>query len=387
MTIEERTTGLEAQPDISGVESGSMNFGDDRSSRRRAGRGIIERAAGGIALEEAFDVGHVVSAIRWLEEGIPAALRINLVFGVPGGIDASPEALAAMTGRCRRHVLDRASVAITRACWRWPSCTAPPDPDRARGRRLPAAGARAERGAGRDGRRPTPARSADVATRRRPRAAGRLRRPRTSALAGGRRRDARGDPRGGARAVRAARLPRATSMRRLARARGGDLPLVLEQGDSGRPPGRLHGAAHRARRRRRWSASSAPPCGWPRRCASTSSSTGPPPGGVRDRQRDQALTEEPRRALIAKRDEYQRMFSEMIRDGIRDGSRARSDVHVATYAILLQCTGVALWFDPRGRSRSRRSPSCTWSSCSARCRPRASCRRGDRDRLARGRRA
>jgi 3-keto-5-aminohexanoate cleavage enzyme len=29
MTIEERTTGLEARPDISGVESGSMNFGDD----------------------------------------------------------------------------------------------------------------------------------------------------------------------------------------------------------------------------------------------------------------------------------------------------------------------------------------------------------------------
>ena len=52
----------------------------------------------GIALEvEAFDVGHVVSAVRWLDEGIlPAPMRINLVFGVPGGIDASPEALVAM---------------------------------------------------------------------------------------------------------------------------------------------------------------------------------------------------------------------------------------------------------------------------------------------------
>ena len=100
MTIEERTTGLEAQPDISGVESGSMNFGDDTFiTPPAAGRGIIERATGaGIALEvEAFDVGHVISAIRWLEEGIlPPPLRINLVFGVPGGIDASPEALAAM---------------------------------------------------------------------------------------------------------------------------------------------------------------------------------------------------------------------------------------------------------------------------------------------------
>jgi 3-keto-5-aminohexanoate cleavage enzyme len=101
MTIVERTTGLEAKPDISGVESGSMNFGDDTFiTPPAAGRGIIERAlAAGIALEvEAFDVGHVVSAVRWLQEGIlPPPLRINLVFGVPGGIDASPEALAAMT--------------------------------------------------------------------------------------------------------------------------------------------------------------------------------------------------------------------------------------------------------------------------------------------------
>ena len=101
MTIEERTTGLEAQPDISGVESGSMNFGDDTFiTPPTAGRGIVERAReAGIALEvEAFEVGHVISALRWLEEGLlPAPLRINLVFGVPGGIDASPEALAAMT--------------------------------------------------------------------------------------------------------------------------------------------------------------------------------------------------------------------------------------------------------------------------------------------------
>jgi AcrR family transcriptional regulator len=61
-----------------------------------------------------------------------------------------------------------------------------------------------------------------------------------------------------------------------------------------------------------------------------------------------ALKAVPRAALIAKRDEYQHMFSGMIRDGIRDGSLHTSDVPVATYAILLQCTGVALWFDPSG---------------------------------------
>jgi 3-keto-5-aminohexanoate cleavage enzyme len=100
MSIEERTTGLEAKPDISGVESGSMNFGDETFiTPPPAGRGIVERATeAGIALEvEAFDVGHVVSAVRWLEQGIlEPPMRINLVFGVPGGIDASPEALEAM---------------------------------------------------------------------------------------------------------------------------------------------------------------------------------------------------------------------------------------------------------------------------------------------------
>jgi 3-keto-5-aminohexanoate cleavage enzyme len=100
MTIDERVTGLEAKPDISGVESGSMNFGDETFiTPPPAGRGIIERALdAGIALEvEAFDVGHVVSAVRWLEEGIlPSQMRINLVFGVPGGVDATPEALEAM---------------------------------------------------------------------------------------------------------------------------------------------------------------------------------------------------------------------------------------------------------------------------------------------------
>ena len=100
MTIEERTTGLEAKPDISGVESGSMNFGEETFiTPPPAGKGIVKRALdAGIALEvEAFDVGHVVSAVRWLDDGLlPSPMRINLVFGVPGGIDATPEALNAM---------------------------------------------------------------------------------------------------------------------------------------------------------------------------------------------------------------------------------------------------------------------------------------------------
>lgn len=61
-----------------------------------------------------------------------------------------------------------------------------------------------------------------------------------------------------------------------------------------------------------------------------------------------ALSEPARQRLIAQRDLYQQRFAETIRDGIRDGSLRSSNARVATYAILLQCTGVALWFDPAG---------------------------------------
>lgn len=100
MPIDERMTGLEARPDLAGVETGSMNFGEDPFvTLPRDARAVVERATAlGIGLEvEAFDVGHVVQAVRMLERGeLPEPMRANLVFGVPGGIDASPEALDAM---------------------------------------------------------------------------------------------------------------------------------------------------------------------------------------------------------------------------------------------------------------------------------------------------
>jgi AcrR family transcriptional regulator len=61
-----------------------------------------------------------------------------------------------------------------------------------------------------------------------------------------------------------------------------------------------------------------------------------------------ALTDAPRRALIAQRDAYQQIFVGLIEGGVGDGSLRVSDPRVAAYAILLQCTGVALWFDPDG---------------------------------------
>jgi 3-keto-5-aminohexanoate cleavage enzyme len=100
MPMEQRMTGLEARPDLAGVETGSMNFGEDPFVTVPAdARRVIDRAGElGIGLEaEMFDVGHVVAAVRMLERGeLPPPLRANLVFGVPGGIDATPEALDAM---------------------------------------------------------------------------------------------------------------------------------------------------------------------------------------------------------------------------------------------------------------------------------------------------
>lgn len=61
-----------------------------------------------------------------------------------------------------------------------------------------------------------------------------------------------------------------------------------------------------------------------------------------------ALSGDARAALIARRDAYEGLFAGLIEAGIGDGSLRCSHPQVATYAILLQCTGVALWFDPAG---------------------------------------
>lgn len=61
-----------------------------------------------------------------------------------------------------------------------------------------------------------------------------------------------------------------------------------------------------------------------------------------------ALSPEPRAALIAWRDMYEDLFDGLIRGGIDDGTFHTASSRVATYAILLQCTGVSMWFDPRG---------------------------------------
>jgi len=61
-----------------------------------------------------------------------------------------------------------------------------------------------------------------------------------------------------------------------------------------------------------------------------------------------ALSGDDRIEIQAKRDAYQAMFIEFIEDGTRAGIFKASDVKIVSYAILLECTGVAIWFAPNG---------------------------------------
>ncbi len=100
MSIEERMQGMSAGPDLASLETGSMSFGDDLfATTLPQTRDVIARGRElGIGFEvEAFDVGHVVTAVRLLDAGeLDPPLNVNMVVGVPGGIDATPEALHAM---------------------------------------------------------------------------------------------------------------------------------------------------------------------------------------------------------------------------------------------------------------------------------------------------
>jgi AcrR family transcriptional regulator len=61
-----------------------------------------------------------------------------------------------------------------------------------------------------------------------------------------------------------------------------------------------------------------------------------------------ALSGDDRIEIQAKRDAYQAMFIGFIEDGVRAGVFKASDVKIVSYAILLECTGVAIWFAPNG---------------------------------------
>lgn len=62
-----------------------------------------------------------------------------------------------------------------------------------------------------------------------------------------------------------------------------------------------------------------------------------------------ALHGDRRKVVMALRDDYEVTFFSLVADGVADGRLRSRDVPLATKAILLQCTGVAVWFKPSGR--------------------------------------
>lgn len=100
MSIADRAGGLEAGPEMAGIETGSVNFGEELFPTTPAETREIARRAStrGITLEvEAFELGHVEAALRFRDEGaLPDPLCFNLVFGVPGALGASHRNLVAM---------------------------------------------------------------------------------------------------------------------------------------------------------------------------------------------------------------------------------------------------------------------------------------------------
>lgn len=55
--------------------------------------------------------------------------------------------------------------------------------------------------------------------------------------------------------------------------------------------------------------------------------------------------------MLALRDAYESIFRQLIADGVEAGEFEVPDVRITTKALLLQCTGVAVWYRDGGRLR------------------------------------
>ncbi len=53
--------------------------------------------------------------------------------------------------------------------------------------------------------------------------------------------------------------------------------------------------------------------------------------------------------VVKKRDEYEKIFQDLIKEGRDKGIFASGDIKILSYAILTLCTAGAFWFNPGGR--------------------------------------
>jgi AcrR family transcriptional regulator len=61
------------------------------------------------------------------------------------------------------------------------------------------------------------------------------------------------------------------------------------------------------------------------------------------------LTAEHYRDIVDVRDEYERIFQNLIREGAESSVFAPGDIKILSYAILTLCTAGATWYNPGGR--------------------------------------
>ena len=61
------------------------------------------------------------------------------------------------------------------------------------------------------------------------------------------------------------------------------------------------------------------------------------------------LTAEHYRSIVKKRDEYESIFQDLIRQGMDERVFADVDVKILSYAILTLCTAGATWYNSNGR--------------------------------------
>ena len=61
------------------------------------------------------------------------------------------------------------------------------------------------------------------------------------------------------------------------------------------------------------------------------------------------LSAEHYQVIVSRRDEYESIFQDLIRQGIEEGVFADVDNKILSYAILTLCTAGATWYKPSGR--------------------------------------
>ncbi|MDP9110275.1 MAG: 3-keto-5-aminohexanoate cleavage protein [Candidatus Eremiobacteraeota bacterium] len=98
MTPQERASVLELRPEMATLTCGSVNFGDEIFENSfPIMRGILAKMHefGVVPELEIFDKGHIANARRLAKEGLLAfPAHVDLVLGVPGGMEATVQNLA-----------------------------------------------------------------------------------------------------------------------------------------------------------------------------------------------------------------------------------------------------------------------------------------------------